>query len=476
MRKIISVFTFFCFALITSTFADLSDIALITAAQNFLDSKQVYHTNIKHSLKQDYNLILNDNKTAPLAYVFELEPAGFIVFSTLKELNPVVAFSFNSKFNFKESADNKLLNLIRVDLDKKSEAVRDIKEKNIVISNSHKWENLIEKNIYFKSNDVTAVYGPLLKSKWGGSGFENELGESILVGNLFTPYNWPAGCVAVSMSQILHYYKWPENGIGTRSYKDASSGVYVSANFGKTFYNWENMLDIYHQVSSAEEERAAMGELVYHCGVAHGMYYGKSGSTANVKNTPDKLNKYFRYTGHYKVKKDWDEFWNRLRVNIIDGYPVQMVVSATKDGAGHAIVCDGFDNTTDTNYYYLNMGWRGEIDAWYALENEFLAAKYDIVSSAVFDIRPNPVIYKAEQSENNITLFWQVAEKLNWEAFELQQSSNGGNKWITVSDDIVDTEFTVPVSSGEYLFRVSAQSSGHWYLNSYSENFEVSVI
>ena len=475
MKRIIAVFLLFGLILTASASSGLSNVDLITAAQNFLNIKQIYHTNTNYHLKQDYKIIWNDDKTAPLAYIFGLEPKGFIILSASKEQNPVVGFSFDSNFNFTESPENVLLELIKTDLTKKNEAVRDIKEKNIVLHNLNKWDNLFVGNRELKSNELTGVYGPLLKSKWGGSGFENEIGEPILVGNLFTPYNWPAGCVAVSMSQILRYYNWPEHGIGQRSYTDASSGVYVSANFGETFYDWNNMLDIYHHVASTEEERAAVGELIYHCGVAHGMYYGQTGSTANVRNTPDKLHKYFRYTGHYKVKKDWSGFWERLRENIIDGYPVQMAVSATKDGAGHAIVCDGFDNTTDTNYYSLSMGWRGEIDAWYAIENEFLAAKYDIVVSAVFDIRPNPEIYKIEQNGSDLSIYWKISNKLNWETFELQQSLNGGNTWTTVSDEIVDTEYTVEVNPGEYLYRVRAKSSGCWYLNSYSESYKIVV-
>ena len=476
MKKIIYVFVFFSFVLITSASSDLSEVDLITAAQNFLQTKQQYHTSVNYQLNYDFNVIWNDDKTETLAYVFELVPKGFIILSASKDLNPIVAFSFNSDFSFSDSLENKLLSLIKTDMKLKNEALCDFKNKNVVRS-SDKWNNLLNKKILFKSNELTDVYGSILKSKWGGSGFEDVNENPILVGNLYTPYNWPAGCVAVSMSQILHYYSWPETGIGSRSYTDSSSGVYVSANFGETFYDWDNMLDIYHHVVSTELERSAMGELVYHCGVAHGMYYGKTGSTANVKNTPDKLQRYFRYTGHYKVKKDWAEFWNRLRENIIDGYPVQMAVSATKDGAGHAIVCDGFDNTSDTNFYYLNMGWRGEIDAWYALENEFMAAKYDIVSSAVFDIRPNPLIYKAEQTGDEVKLYWRISENLKWEAFELQQSSNGGSTWLTLSEEITDTQFNLTINNpGNYLYRVRAKSSGHWYLDSYSESYEVIVL
>ncbi len=61
---------------------------------------------------------------------------------------------------------------------------------------------------------------PLVGSAWGQS---SESGN--LCYNYFTPNNWPSGCVATAMAQLMRYYEYPDYGIGSWEYTITVDGV-----------------------------------------------------------------------------------------------------------------------------------------------------------------------------------------------------------------------------------------------------------
>ena len=64
-----------------------------------------------------------------------------------------------------------------------------------------------------------------------------------------------AGCVAVSMAQIMHYWSFPEIGSGERTYWASGYG-YQTANFENSYYDYSDMPN---NTSSSETE-----ELMFH--------------------------------------------------------------------------------------------------------------------------------------------------------------------------------------------------------------------
>ena len=65
---------------------------------------------------------------------------------------------------------------------------------------------------------------PFLNDVWGGVNCYDNNGNAVYPGNYYTPNHASAGCVAISMSQILYYYKWPLKGVGSNVYSDNFSG------------------------------------------------------------------------------------------------------------------------------------------------------------------------------------------------------------------------------------------------------------
>ena len=86
---------------------------------------------------------------------------------------------------------------------------------------------------------VTAV-SPLIATNWNQTAPFNNLCPGS--GNTKSA----VGCVATAMAQVMKYHNWPTTGTGSYSYY-CYNGTYdygmLSANFGATTYDWNNMLN-----------------------------------------------------------------------------------------------------------------------------------------------------------------------------------------------------------------------------------------
>lgn len=121
--------------------------------------------------------------------------------------------------------------------------------------------------------------------------------------NKYTPYNYPAGCVAVAVCQILKYNEFPLS------------------------YDWDAMDDRY--------PTEATQRLLADVGSDLKTDYGADGSSSTID---DAVSTFRRkgYTGVKKIKHDGQ----RVLKDIKNRYPVFMK-GHSDEGNGHAWVCDG---------------------------------------------------------------------------------------------------------------------------------------
>jgi len=467
MKYFISVLFFTLIT--TSSFAQVDKREIFDVADGFLNG---LGNNI--TLKKELNFIIDSGDT--LAYVVKLSPKGYIVLSPTKKLTPVLAFSFEQNFDFNPDKNNVLLNMIIIDMSHQLKLAKDKSTanlQNLFAKNKRRWEHLGKNNILTRSDEI---YGPWLTSVWGGVNCKDEEGNYVYVGNYYTPNNYSPGCVSTSMVMIMHRYRWPKRGMLRHTDYDnsgSSQGNY-SADFGKTNYNWGNMLDLYHHKQSTDSEREAMGLISYHYGIAVDMDYEYNGSTSNINRSPAALDDYFRYTGHYQTKS-WSSFWSRMYENMQNGHPVQLAISDV-NGHGHAPTVDGYwsSDTLSDKYYHLNMGWWGSSNGWYALQGTWNAGGYTIVDAGVFDILPDPQFEEMPvQNTDTFTLRWNIADNVQCDSFELQKYISGS--WTTITTTAnkfyTDTVFTC----GNHKYRVRGKIDEHWYYNNYSETCNVFV-
>ena len=179
-----------------------------------------------------------------------------------------------------------------------------------------------------------------------------------------------AGCVAIALSQIMFYHKYPTKGQGSISYKtrinDSGDSIYLSANFANSTYQWSNMLGTYTS-SASSTQRSAAAQLVKDVGYACKMTYRSGNSTATSDDAHYAMITYFNYDKiALCVKRDFyvsNSEWDHLIYNeLLNGRPVYYSGTVPAGSGGHAFVIDGCKTT---GYFHVNWGWNNGTDGYF---------------------------------------------------------------------------------------------------------------
>ena len=213
--------------------------------------------------------------------------------------------------------------------------------------------------------------------------------------NYYTPNQYPCGCGATAMAQIMRYHEFPTDPIDTETEFDitvnkaASKVKMIGGDSG--VFDWDAMVDMPSKVAMDDSQCEAIGKLTYNAGLALHMDYAAKGSSCSPENTWLAF-KTFGYQGGYIF---WDGTsystgqgglhtamtrHNALLTSLDAGCPVFMLIygyekvngELVKDDslwAAHAVVGDGYGFRTiegvSTEYMHVNLGWGGTDDAWY---------------------------------------------------------------------------------------------------------------
>lgn len=435
---------------------DVSQGQALSMATQFINSNA-----LPSSIYQvvDQAVLVKDEKKL-VAYLFDLQPAGFVVISAYHQDQPILAYSLQNDFA-KPGSENEAIAFRLIQSIASNNQIKQ-KESQRALQHADQFE-----------------IGPFVQSLWGQVNCHDNNGNLVNVSNYYTPNNYAPGCVAISMTTLMHHYEWPINGTGSHTYTDNwgnSTGTY-SADFEETEYSWVNMLDRYRNKPSTDWEREAEGLLVYQSAVALEMDFEYNGSTSNINRIPAAGKNYFRYSS---MKRQFGSpiFWQLLDSNIIHEIPVVLAISAS-NGAGHSIVCDGLRIEEDSTFYYhLNMGWWGTSNGWYRIREGFTAGGYDDITDGIFYFLPIPALKAPVLSEgsNTVLLKWQYPENLVADAFEIQQNIDNGS-WTTISNDIHDNILEVGVDMGHsYSFRVRTKVKGRWSNDSWSNEEQMGYV
>ena len=304
----------------------------------------------------------------PNLYIFTTENS-FVVMSADDCAQPILGYSLSDKFIVDDMPEN-----LRWWLQQYSDEIQWGIENGIQSDKrtADEWRDLQAGKSSKDTPDV--IVGPLITTKWGQDAPYNNL----------CPYNESAGkravtgCVATAMAQVMKYWNYPEQGVGSNTYTPANHPEYgeQSANFGETTYDWANMTDTYGS-SSTQAQKDAVATLMYHCGVSVNMDYDYSqadtdhvGSGAPTAMVPESLKTYFKYapSATYKYKDDFtnDQWIALLQHELDESRPVLYAgryVTST-GGGGHAFVCDGYRSD---GKFHFNWGWNGNKDGYFAI-------------------------------------------------------------------------------------------------------------
>lgn len=352
-----------------------------------------------------------------LFHVVEFAPAGYVVLAADDELEPVLAFSHGDQFVAQPG--HPLFELLRRDVVNrraKLNALTRAAEAAVQrAEHRRKWDSLLSppSRATTYATDANAQaravadvndrrVDPLVQSRWGQSSIVVN-GSAVSVYNYYTPpyaagdrRNYPAGCPATAIGQIMRFHQWPKAGVGVRSEEINVDGVWQQRalrggdGLGGP-YDWANMV-LVPDATTTEAQRAAIGALLHDIGVALPTTYTASGSGA-MTAFPARFG-YESVSTVVMTETDkvlrWEQVLMAVRANLDAALPVLLSINGTV--GGHSVVCDGYGYNLATLYHHLNMGWNGADNAWYNLPSiDSAGAAFDTISACHSHISPNPV-------------------------------------------------------------------------------------
>ncbi len=372
----------------------------------------------------------NDAAGNALYYVVYLEPSGFVIVAGDDLVEPIVGFARAGQFD--PSNATPLGALVGNDLSARVAYARQagsvLTDTNAVQAQA-KWQQLapadgapvITPKGIATVSDVRIA--PLTQTTWdqqtaAGAG-------SAACYNYYTPpyangstANYPAGCVATAMSQLMRYYQFPTTSVGTAGftvYSDGTPQTYYlqGGDSAGGPYVWSNM-PLVPPDSPTTTQCQAIGALVADAGATVNMQYASGGSSSSLLTAKTALTGTFHFVNAIKGWKNNLDIGaglvGMINPNLDARYPVLLGIEGS--GVGHAVVADGYGYSASTLYHHLNVGWSGVSSAWYSLPlidtslytfnvidgcvyNAYTNGTGEIISGRVLDQIGRPVVNAA---------------------------------------------------------------------------------
>ncbi|MBR6471456.1 MAG: C10 family peptidase, partial [Victivallales bacterium] len=346
-----------------------------------------------------------------LGYAINLQPYGFVVVAADTLINPVVMHSAGGQYD--PDPRNPLVSLILTDMAARKAAteneLRAPGQNEYYAANEDAWAKYTSETRSRAAYVVQEIWvDKLTTAEWS----QSEAGDLGPVYNYYTPnvsetgaisWNKPgdprnavSGCVATATAQTVHFFRWPQIGVGNKSNTVSVGGKENIVGESKPYtrrmrggdgqggaYNWDLMVNCpgvakndprYQEIS--DENIQAIGALLYDAGVATGMsYYHTNSGESGTNFSTGAMTNYFLFAGASSGLT-----FQQARASLDAHRPVLVTISGfalyTPPGAsnGHAIVGDGYGRMDGRWYYHLNLGWGSfwpGANAWYNIDDYF---------------------------------------------------------------------------------------------------------
>jgi len=322
----------------------------------------------------------SDEKGVTVYYAVYLQPTGFVIVPGDDLVEPIICFAPVGRYD--PSDDKPLGALVSRDVPGRIAAVRafhagagsasqnDVSNEETILQEASanaqsKWNELLTYADNVGTLGLSSVsdvrVAALTQSTWGQTTVGDYIG-GITCYNYYTPNNWPIGCVAAAMAQLMRYREYPGY-IWTDMPLQPDSGITLT-------------------------ERQAIGALCYHAAESVNTTYTSTGSSAYPSDAKQALQDTFYYSNSifgWNNNNNIGAGLNKMvNPNLDAGYPV--ILSVGRPGGGHALVCDGYGYNVSTLYHHLNMGWSGKDNAWYNLPDIDATYTYNSVDGCIYNI------------------------------------------------------------------------------------------
>ena len=373
-----------------------------------------------------------------LIYIYHLNPIGFILISADNRSEPYLGYSFNSNFKTDNMPSNfnfffnNLKNIVKHPILTNSVQSIDIKDA---------WTSLNSNE--YRNEEVRNV-SPLISAEFDQSGSWN---------NALSAFGFygPVGCVAVAMSQIMYYWGYPEQGVGSNTYIEDNYGS-LTADFSTAFYDFDSMAPTY--ATSASQL------LLYHTGISVNMDYDNGGSGAQVEgvypSAEDAFQRYFKYSDDIRsIEKDNyeddNEYRSILKEELNNNRPILHSGFDNSD-YGHAWNIDGYQN----NNMHCNWGWGGWNNGYFSVNSMNGMPNYQTsLTKVIPDLYTSPLALFAYEVVDNTVIFIDISSEINESELNTWNWDFGDGITETNSNGFAEHTYS---SNGEYTINLTVSN------------------
>jgi hypothetical protein len=343
------------------------------------------------SISRNFTLSCEDEET-PLAFVFQLDPRGYIITSCEDRITPIIAYSYSNECCTEDGTQGPLLDLVRIDLAYRMDHLEEVPAW-YAGENTRKWAEM---------TGAAALDAPM-PEQWppaGSTPTEGWLEENWTQSapfNMYCPLDLVAGqrsvagCPAVAMGAILNFHEETNTtrfDDGDDYYHNYHEYYWIDDDHeAHDFPSWPELnvlLDTleahYAEGSITVADKAA---IVYASGAACRQVYTASVSgTFGVGQAYDAYLR-FGFEDCHLLDDAADSLLERLSQNMMDGMPAHLAIIDSVPQYGHNVVLDGY-NTDE--FFHINFGWGGASNGWYSFPLSGMPYGMNFIEGVVVDI------------------------------------------------------------------------------------------
>lgn len=323
-----------------------------------------------------------DEEGNAVFYRFQIGDKGFIIISATDLVTPVLAYSLESNYKTGTGAD--------FYCEKYKESISFMVKNPGKSTPNPAWKKYMSTpNFAAKDAKLTPYVEPLITATWDQFPYYNQYcptnprSENTPAGNDFRT---PVGCVALTMANIMNYYRYPATGYGHTIYMpkeyDDETGELIytypiqDVNFYEATYNYDAM------PNSISNYTGELAKLIYHSGVSVQMSYGFDGSGSQSEKALTALQNNFSYSQAAQYKNITDVVtsaslaykWIDMAKEELDAHRPLFFSGTSEMAGGHAWIVDGYItalvDTVENPYFHVNWGWAGSGNGFFLLTDQ----------------------------------------------------------------------------------------------------------
>ncbi len=417
----------------------------------------------------------------PVTYRFSVGDHGFIVVSATDLANPVLAYSLESNFQEGTGADIYMNNY-------KNELSYLIDNPTSALSVRNSWNHYLAADFKPYATKGNPCVEPLITTTWTQEQYYNTMCPYNPRNSYNDDYHTPVGCVALTMANILYYYRYPEHGRGSvsylpREYDDEGNLTYTYpfqiVNYGQATYDYDAMAN---SLSAYDGELA---KLIYHCGVSVRMSYGWDGSGSQSELALYALqNQYFfNDNAQFKALKDvtggtdsLTYLWTNIAKEELDQHRPLFFSGRSKTAGGHAWIVDGYTTINNATYFHVNWGWAGSSNGYYLINNQVSSGygnfNADTANSMMVKLMPDSAaIAKPAESFKRVTAsFGTISDG----AGNMKYAPNSNRRWVLACPEATSYELKfskLKVKNGDKVIVYNGGTEASGIRQEYSGNY-----